>query len=147
MEHAVVDELRKLLADTYIMSMKYQNFHWHVSGPLFTQYHAFFEDHYTALGSSIDAIAERIVMLGSSAPASFSELQQFSRLEETASADKVPVNIMLNDLSNDHQNLLKTLQSLINIVEQDEATSSLLADEIGQHEKMLWMVRASNQKG
>ena len=63
---AIADSLVKVLADTYALALKTQNYHWNVTGPSFAQYHAMFEEQYTALYAAGDEVAER---MGRSRPA------------------------------------------------------------------------------
>ena len=69
--HAVANGLAVLLADSYLLYLKTQSFHWNVTGPHFHSLHEQFEDMYTELVQAIDAIAERIRALGFPAPGSF----------------------------------------------------------------------------
>src|SRR5579883_1511377 len=81
----VADELAHLLADTYLLYLKTQNFHWNVKGPLFPALHALFETQYQELAEAADVIAERIRALGCYAPASFSHFKKLSSLKESNS--------------------------------------------------------------
>ena len=58
---AIAEALVKVLADTYALALKTQNYHWNVTGPSFAQYHAMFEEQYTALYAAGDEVAERDV--------------------------------------------------------------------------------------
>lgn len=62
----IANGLAHLLADTYILYIKTHNFHWNVTGPMFTTLHELFEQHYTELAEAVDEIAERIRAIGSS---------------------------------------------------------------------------------
>jgi starvation-inducible DNA-binding protein len=59
-DHKVVDELSKLLANSYTLYLKTQNYHWNVTGPMFTTLHTLFETQYTELAMAVDELAERI---------------------------------------------------------------------------------------
>ena len=74
----IADGLSKLLADTYTLYLKTQNFHWNVTGPLFQTLHSMFESQYTNLAEAIDLIAERIRALDFLAPATYSEFDQLA---------------------------------------------------------------------
>ena len=60
----IAEGLAKLLADSYTLYLKTHNFHWNVTGPMFSTLHALFEEHYTELATAVDEIAERIRALG-----------------------------------------------------------------------------------
>ena len=78
----VVEELSHLLADSYTLYLKTHNFHWNVTGPMFTTLHTLFETQYTELAIAIDEIAERIRALGARAPGSYSDFQRLSSVKE-----------------------------------------------------------------
>src|SRR3989338_6537847 len=71
-----------LLADTYALYLKTQNFHWNVKGARFPELHLMFETQYRELAEAVDRIAERIRALGYLAPATFSEFLKLTSLEE-----------------------------------------------------------------
>ena len=78
----IANGLSRVLADTYSIYLKTQNYHWNVKGPLFHTLHAMFEVQYTELAAAIDEIAERIRALGEPAPGSFSEFGRLSNIKE-----------------------------------------------------------------
>ena len=80
----VVAELSTLLASSYTLYLKTHNFHWNVTGPMFTTLHTLFETQYSDLALAVDEIAERIRARGAFAPGSYRE---FSSLTTVAEAD------------------------------------------------------------
>ena len=82
-EQAVIKALTVLLADSYTLYLKTQNFHWNVTGPMFTTLHTLFETQYTDLALAVDEIAERIRALGAPVPGSFSEFAKIARVQES----------------------------------------------------------------
>ena len=78
----VIDGLSHLLADTYLLYLKTQNFHWNVTGPHFSQYHKLLEHQYEALSEAVDVLAERIRALNAPAPASFAKFLMLTSLNE-----------------------------------------------------------------
>ena len=74
---AIAKGLSKLLADTYTLYLTTHNFHWNVTGPMFTSLHTLFMTQYTELWTAVDPVAERIRSLGHDAPGSYA---QFSKL-------------------------------------------------------------------
>ena len=75
---ASADNLAKLLADTYVLYLKTQNFHWNVVGSQFYTLHEVFEGHYNELAAAVDEIAERIRILGFRAPGSFKDFLELA---------------------------------------------------------------------
>lgn len=140
---AVVDELTHLLADTYVLYLKTQNFHWNVTGPDFHSLHLMFETQYNELADATDEIAERIRALNATAPASFSHFSKLSSLKEE---NGVPsAQDMLKQLTHDHETIANHLTATITKAEQaqDEGTVDLLVQRLRAHQKTAWMLRSS----
>lgn len=141
--HQVADELMHLLADTYILYLKTQNFHWNVTGPEFHSLHLMFEGQYKELAEAVDEIAERIRALHAVTPASFS---QFAKLGSIKEENSVPnAQQMLKQLSIDHTTLSHHIESMIAKAEQaeDEGTVDLLVQRLRAHQKTAWMLSSS----
>ena len=138
----IATDLGHLLADTYTLYLKTQNFHWNVTGPMFSSLHLLFEQEYTELALAVDVIAERIRALGEFAPGSFSRYTELSRINEEQG---IPAAMeMLKQLAQDQETIIATARSIIADVEQahDEATLDLLTQRINTHEKNAWMLRS-----
>lgn len=136
------EELGILLADTYLLYVKTQNFHWNVTDPRFHSLHEFFEEQYKALAEAVDEIAERIRALDQKAPATMREFLDLTRLAEsptTLSADD-----MLRALIKDHEALAQWLRPTIEQTAKsgDQGTSDLCIDRLRFHEKSLWMIKS-----
>lgn len=134
--------LSRLLADTYALYLKTQNFHWNVTGSLFGILHEMFETQYTELAAAVDEIAERIRALGEPAPGSFA---RFSTLTSLTAADGSPdAFAMIRELAEGQEAVARTTRGLFAATERakDEATADLLAERLKAHEKNAWMLRA-----
>lgn len=133
----------RLLADTYTLYLKTQNYHWHVRGPNFKSLHLMLEEQYIQLAAGVDLLAERIVTLGHSAPASFAEFNTLRSIQEGDS--KKTADQMIAELCDDHKLILKDLYKVLKIAQElnDEGSSTLLGDRIAEHEKTHWMLSAS----
>ena len=83
-ETPVTKELSALLGSSYLLYVKTHNYHWNVTGPMFTTLHTLFEAQYTELAMAIDEIAERIRSLGPYAPGSLAEFAKISAVREEA---------------------------------------------------------------
>ncbi len=138
-----VEHLKKLLADTYTLYLKTQNYHWNVSGPSFFSLHALFEQQYTDLAAAVDEIAERIRALGERAPGSFTEFSELASLKEAKG--KVEAAAMVKDLHADQLTMAKLLKKAISAAEKEEDPTSvdLLTTRLSVHEKNAWMLGSS----
>jgi len=139
----VIKKLEVVLADTYALYLKTQNYHWHVRGPQFKSLHELFEMQYKELAEAVDQIAERILMMGHKAPATFDQFNQLKTIKDGNSG--LSANEMVAELANDNNILVKDLNSAIKIAQanNDEGSINLLSDRIGAHEKAHWMLAAS----
>jgi starvation-inducible DNA-binding protein len=139
----VTDSLSHLLADTYTLYLKTQNFHWHVTGPNFHSFHLMFEEQYNKLALANDEIAERIRTLGAAAPATFKEFLQLTAIKEEVG--KFSANDMVKKLLHDHEIVIKNAKELVTISQEmkDEETADLGIKRVEEHEKTAWMLRSS----
>lgn len=140
---AVTKGLSCLLANTYLLYLKTQNFHWHVTGPNFYSLHKMFEDQYEALAEAVDVLAERLRAMSARAPASFTEFLKLTTLKE-ATGNYTASN-MINELFRDHQAIAKQLEELFAIADAsgDEVTLDLLIQRKTEHDKTAWMLKSS----
>jgi starvation-inducible DNA-binding protein len=140
---AIVEKLSVLLADTYAIYLKTQNYHWHVRGPQFKTLHELFEEHYTELAMAVDELAERIRILGHNAPATFNEFNQLKTI--TDGDANASANEMVIDLHQDHQKIIDDLYQAIEVAQEnnDEGSIALLSERIAAHEKARWMLGVS----
>ncbi|STX29524.1 starvation-inducible DNA-binding protein [Legionella beliardensis] len=141
----VISQLSILLADTYALYLKTQNYHWHVKGAQFKALHELFERQYQELAEAVDEVAERILILGHKAPATFNEYNQLKRVKDGNSG--ISANEMVKELANDHGTLIKDLNQSLKLAQEqaDEGTVTLLSDRIAAHEKSRWMLSASSE--
>ncbi|WP_131782223.1 Dps family protein [Legionella gresilensis] len=139
----VISQLSILLADTYALYLKTQNYHWHVRGPQFKALHELFENQYQELAEAVDEVAERILILGHKAPATFNEFNRLKRVKDGDSS--LSANEMVKELAQDNGTLIKDLNQSLKIAQDqaDEGTVTLLSDRIAAHEKARWMLAAS----
>lgn len=134
--------LSHLLADTYTLYLKTHNFHWNVTGPMFTTLHTLFETQYTELALAVDEIAERIRTLGYPAPGSYS---QFAKLSSVAEETGKPnAEDMIRQLVEDQGKVTETARGLIAVAEDagDQPSADLLIRRMDVHQKNAWMLRS-----
>ncbi len=138
----VVHGLSKLLASSYTVYIKTHNFHWNVTGPMFTTLHTLFETQYTELALAVDEIAERIRSLGEYAPGSYTVFSQLSSIEEENGHPKAEE--MIKQLVSDQETLVKIAREIISTAEsvEDQASADLATRRIEIHEKNAWMLRS-----
>ncbi len=138
----VTDALKGVLADTYSLQLKTQNYHWNVEGPLFRSLHLIFEEQYNELFAAVDAIAERIRALGEKAPGTYSEFQKLSKIKEGNSANDEFA--MVKDLYQDNQTISANLKKAIEKAEKadDPSSADLLTQRITVHDKAAWMLKS-----
>ncbi|MFG0256657.1 MAG: Dps family protein [Phycisphaerales bacterium JB043] len=140
--NTVVDSLSTLLASSYTLYVKTHNYHWNVTGPMFTTLHTLFEQQYTELATAIDEIAERIRSLGSHAPGSFTEFQKLSVIKEELGH---PIDTdMIRTLVADSEAVTEAARALIVASEKagDQASADLGTRRVDVHEKNAWMLRS-----
>lgn len=139
----VLNKLSITLADTYVLYLKTQNYHWHVRGIQFKGLHQLFEEQYQELAQAIDTIAERILATGHRAPATFKEFEALKRIKDGVSTKNA--NQMVAELADDHSTLIIDLNDSLKLAQEnnDEGTATLLSDRIVAHEKARWMLNAS----
>ncbi len=138
----VVEKLSILLGSSYSLYLKTQNYHWNVTGPMFTTLHSLFETQYSEIGQAVDEIAERIRALGARAPASYSEYARLSRIEEDSTSP--PATEMIEALAADQTTIAATAREVIQSALEidDDATADLGTRRIDVHEKNAWMLRS-----
>jgi starvation-inducible DNA-binding protein len=131
------------LADTTLLMIKSQGYHWNVVGPLFKPIHELTEDHYTNLFEAADEIAERIRALGYPAPTSFTDLIARTALREEH--DVTSAQDMVETLVRDHEAVVRQMRKTAEFAESvdDFATHDLLVERLTFHEKAIWMLRAT----
>lgn len=138
----IADQLAHLLADTYTLYLKTHNFHWNVTGSLFSTLHILFEQQYVELAGAVDEIAERIRALGLPAPGSYAQYLALSSIKEETG---VPVaEEMIKQLVHDHETVIRVARSIFPTVESlhDAPTVDLLTRRMEIHEKTAWMLRS-----
>lgn len=137
------DVLSILLADEMSMYVKTRKFHWNVAGESFMELHQLFQQQYTSLEATIDAIAERINQLGADTIGTMQEFVECSRLTEFAAVYPMQKE-MLVELLNDYNELINYLRSDIVTISKDSedvGTIDFLTGIIQEREKTAWMLR------
>lgn len=138
----VCKALSKLLADSYLLYLKTQNYHWNVTGKMFQPLHSLFEEQYKDLAEAVDEIAERIRALGEFAPGSFAS---FSKVTSVKEENSIPTaEEMIHNLVVGNETVINTAREIINLCEEaeDDVTIDLMVERMQIHEKNAWMLRS-----
>lgn len=141
---AIVERLAKHVADFAVLYTKLHNYHWHVGGMEFSVIHQMTEGYYEEITEQYDALAERILQLGGTSPASLTEYLKLAGIkEETKKAFNAKE--VLTGVKADFTYLLNELRETRNAAadSNDAATDSLLTDIIAGLEKKIWMLGAA----
>ncbi|HWV53430.1 DNA starvation/stationary phase protection protein [Pseudorhodoplanes sp.] len=133
--------LNALLADTFALYLKTKNFHWHVSGPNFRDYHLMFDEQGDEIFATTDEIAERVRKIGGTTLRSIGDIARHQRLSDN-DAPYVDAQDMLAELREDNQRLIAAMRQVHEICDEhgDVATASLLENYIDQAEKRVWFL-------
>ena len=133
--------LRHLLADVFALYVKTKNFHWHMSGHHFRDYHLLLDEHAEQIFAMTDDIAERARKIGGTTLHSISDISQHQRLKDNNEEFVTPKD-MLAELSADNQHLTRSFRSAHEVCEKysDVATASLIEVWIDQTERRTWFL-------
>lgn len=138
----IVDGLSHVLANTYIIYLKTQKFHWNVIDQRFYSLHKMFEEQYEELAEATDIIAERIRMLESPTPATMKDFLKLASIKETENYPNGQQ--MIKILVNDHEQIIREIRPQIAECTDmhDDGTSDMYISRVRAHEKMSWMLRS-----
>ena len=139
----ISEVLRNVLADVFTLYVKTKNFHWHMTGPHFRDYHLLLDDQATQIFAMTDDIAERARKLGGKTLRSISDISRHQRLKDNNDEFVTPED-MLAELRGDNQQLTRELRSTHELCEQhnDVATASLIENWIDETERRTWFLSA-----
>ena len=137
----ISNELRPLLADVFTLYLKTKNFHWHMSGPHFRDYHLLLDEQADQLFAMTDDIAERARKIGGLTIHSIGEIARHQRLQDN-NAEFVSPEEMLAELCADNQQLTRSLRAAHEICgkHNDVATTSLIENWIDETERRTWFL-------
>ncbi len=139
--------LNTLLADIFALYMKTKNFHWHVSGPHFRDYHLMLDEQGAELFATTDAAAERVRKLGQTTLRSIGQVARLQRVADNE-ADYVTPEDMLAELRDDNMELAAHMRETHNVCDEhgDVATASLLEVWIDEAEKRIWFLFEASRR-
>jgi starvation-inducible DNA-binding protein len=139
--------LNALLADSYALYLKTKNFHWHMSGPHFRDYHLLLDEHGDQIFAMTDPIAERVRKLGGMTVHSIGHIARLQRLKDN-DADYVTPEDMLAELREDNKQLVASMRETHELCEEhnDVATASLIEVWIDETERRIWFLYEAGRK-
>jgi starvation-inducible DNA-binding protein len=138
---AIEGELRQLLADVFALYVKTKNFHWHMSGNHFRDYHLLLDEHSEQIFAMTDDIAERARKIGGTTIRSIGDIAKHQRLRDN-NDEFVPPEEMLAELCQDNQQLTRALRETHAVCDEhnDVATASLIETWIDETERRTWFL-------
>ena len=138
---SVADALNAILADSFALYLKTKNFHWHVSGPHFRDYHLMLDEHAEAIFATTDELAERIRKIGGT---TLRSIGQISKLQSIADNDEdfVDPADMLRELMADNKAVAAAMRKAHKVCDEHEdvASASLLENFIDATERRTWFL-------
>jgi starvation-inducible DNA-binding protein len=137
----ITAELNVFLADVFALYLKTKNFHWHISGPHFRDYHLLLDDHADQLFAITDDIAERVRKLGGTTIRSIAHVARLKHVADN-DADYVEASDMLGELREDNQALIARMIEIHDLCDEgnDVATASFLENWIDQAQRRVWFL-------
>ncbi|WP_025039565.1 Dps family protein [Nitrosospira briensis] len=144
----IMGAMNAILADVYALYLKTKNFHWHMSGPHFRDYHLLLDEQGDQLFAMTDPIAERIRKVGGSTLRSIGHISRSQRILDN-DADYVEPLDMLAELREDNKTLAARLREAHNVCEEhrDIATTSLIEVWIDETERRTWFLFEASRRG
>jgi starvation-inducible DNA-binding protein len=146
---AISSALNGILADAFALYLKTKNFHWHVSGPHFRDYHLLLDEQADQIFASTDELAERVRKIGGVTLRSIAQVSKLQSIKDN-NEDFVEPREMLRELMNDNKHVAEAMRKAHEIADEyeDVATASLLENFIDATEKRTWFLfEASRGEG
>ena len=139
--------LNALLADAFALYVKTKNFHWHMSGPHFRDYHLLLDEQADQIYATTDPLAERVRKLGGTTIRSIGHIARLSRVLDNDAEYVEPLD-MLAELRDDNMQLAAHMRETHNICDEhgDVATASLLENWIDEAERRIWFLFEAGRK-
>jgi starvation-inducible DNA-binding protein len=142
----IAGAMNELLADVFGLYLKTKNFHWHMSGPHFRDYHLMLDEQSDQIFAMTDPIAERVRKIGGTTIRSIGNIAKLQRIKDNDAEFVDPLD-MLAELRDDNKDLVARLRSVHDVAEEhnDVATTSLLEVWIDETERRLWFLFESSR--
>src|SRR3979411_247573 len=144
--HDISKALIPLLSDVFALYLKTKNFHWHMSGPHFRDYHLMLDDQGDQLFAMTDAIAERVRKIGGRTGRSIGQISRLQRVVDNNAEYVEPLD-MIAELREDNVVLTRSMREVHSLCDEtgDGATASILENWIDESEKRIWFLFECSQ--
>ena len=142
----IADSVNKLVADAFVLYTKTKNFHWHMTGPHFRDYHLLLDEQSEQIFAATDPLAERVRKLGKRTVHSMGEMLKIAHLKENDAAFVAPID-MLKELVSDNKKMAAAMRETHEVCDkhEDVATASLLENYIDETERRPWFLFEATQ--
>ena len=146
-EMTVKDALNVILADTFALYFKTKNFHWHMSGPHFRDYHLLLDEQAAQIFATTDDIAERVRKTGNTTLRSIGDIARHQTIEDN-NAEFVAPDAMLKELRDDNLQLIQRLREAKSFADyaKDNATSAMIDTWTDEAERRTWFLFEATRK-
>jgi len=137
----ITEAVNPLIADAFVLYVKTKNFHWHLSGPRFRDYHLLFDEHAAVIFESIDVLAERVRKIGGTTLRSIGHIGRLQMIPDD-DEEYVPASQMLGRLLADNQQMAERQRAAIGVCDShnDTPTGNILQDVLDQTERRIWFL-------
>jgi starvation-inducible DNA-binding protein len=144
----IAGALNEMLADVFALYLQTKNFHWHMSGPHFRDYHLLLDEQADQLFAMTDPIAERVRKLGAETLKSIGQISRIQRIEDNDAPYVEPAD-MLAELREDNSQLAARLRETHDLCDRfrDVASASLIETWIDETERRVWFLYESHRRG
>ena len=145
---SVAQALNGILADSFALYLKTKNFHWHVSGPHFRDYHLLLDEQAAEIFASTDAIAERVRKTGNTTLRSIGDIARHQTVQDNDAEFVAPAD-MLSELRDDNLKLVESLREAKDLADaaKDNATSGMIDDWTDLAERRAWFLFEAGRTG
>jgi starvation-inducible DNA-binding protein len=138
---AVANAVNPIIADSFALYVKTKNFHWHLSGPHFRDYHVLFDEQAEAIFGTIVVLAERVRKIGGVTIRSISHIGETQTISDD-NDDFVPADQMIQRLLDDNKQVATNIRKAIDLTEEkgDSPTSNILQEILDETERRIWFL-------
>ena len=141
------EALNGLVADAFALYLKTKNFHWHVSGPHFRDYHLLFDEHAAQIFATTDDLAERVRKIGGRTVRSIGEIARLQTISDNNEEFVGPAE-MIRELMADNKKMMKAMRGVHELCDKhnDVATASILENFIDGAERRNWFLYEASRR-
>ncbi len=138
---AIAEAVNPLIADAFALYVKTKNYHWHLYGPHFRDYHLLFDEQAASIFESIDTMAERVRKVGATTIRSISQISQLQTIRDDE-GNVLSAEEMVNLLLEDNVHMAEMIRNAISVCDKnrDSATSNVLQEILDQTERRVWFL-------